>query len=57
MTQQKYVEDEFARDTAYIEDRITRDGSGQGGWPVEAGRTGRSSCGGCWGSRTRSAWA
>ncbi|PRY62681.1 putative glutathione S-transferase [Knoellia remsis] len=30
-----YVEDEFTRDTAYIEDRIT-DGGEQ--WPVEAGR-------------------
>ena len=27
---------EFTRDTAYIEDRITRDG--RDGWPVEAGR-------------------
>jgi glutathionyl-hydroquinone reductase len=36
MTQQKYVEDEFQRDTDYIEDRITRDG--RDGWPVEAGR-------------------
>ncbi len=38
MTQQQYVEDDFQRDTDYIEDRITRDGSGQGGWTVEAGR-------------------
>ncbi|MEO7061916.1 MAG: glutathione S-transferase C-terminal domain-containing protein [Lapillicoccus sp.] len=30
-----YVEDTFERDTAYIEDRITRDGDR---WPVEAGR-------------------
>jgi putative glutathione S-transferase len=38
MAEQTYVEDDFQRDTDYIEDRITRDGSGQGGWPVEAGR-------------------
>ena len=31
-----YVEDEFNRDTDYIEDRITVDG--RDGWPVEAGR-------------------
>jgi putative glutathione S-transferase len=31
-----YVEDEFNRDTDYIEDRITEDGAG--GWPVEPGR-------------------
>lgn len=31
-----YVEDEFERDTDYIPDRITADGSG--GWPVEPGR-------------------
>jgi putative glutathione S-transferase len=31
-----YVEDDFDRDTDYIEDRITRDGAD--GWPVEAGR-------------------
>jgi putative glutathione S-transferase len=46
-TAQRYVEDDFNRDTAYIEDRITRDGRdpGDGGpgdgskvWPVEAGR-------------------
>ena len=30
-----YVEDDFTRDTAYIEDRITREGEQ---WPVEAGR-------------------
>ena len=30
-----YVEDDFTRDTAYIEDRITRGGEQ---WPVEAGR-------------------
>ena len=33
-----YVEDDFNRDTSYIEDRITRDGTGQGGWKVEPGR-------------------
>jgi putative glutathione S-transferase len=38
MTQQQYVEDDYNRDTAYIEDRITRDGSGHGGWQVEPGR-------------------
>ncbi len=31
-----YVEGEFERDTDYIEDRITADGSS--GWPVEPGR-------------------
>jgi putative glutathione S-transferase len=31
-----YVADEFARDTRYIPDRITRDGAD--GWPVEPGR-------------------
>jgi len=31
-----YIEDEFKRDTAYIPDRITRDG--RDGWPVEPGR-------------------
>jgi putative glutathione S-transferase len=31
-----YVEDDFDRDTDYIEDRVTRDGAD--GWPVEAGR-------------------
>ena len=36
MTAQTYVEDDFDRDTDYIEDRITADGSS--GWPVEAGR-------------------
>lgn len=34
-TQGSYVEDEYQRDTAYIEDRITRGGDR---WPVEAGR-------------------
>ena len=33
-----YVEDDFQRDTDYIEDRVTGDSSGQGGWTVEAGR-------------------
>jgi putative glutathione S-transferase len=41
-TAQRYVEDDFNRDTAYIEDRITRDGrdpgDGSKAWPVEAGR-------------------
>jgi putative glutathione S-transferase len=41
-TAQKYVEDDFDRDTTYIEDRITRDGrdpgTGQKVWPVESGR-------------------
>jgi glutathionyl-hydroquinone reductase len=36
MTQQSYVEDDFERDTDYIEDRITADG--RDGWPVEADR-------------------
>ncbi|WEV78904.1 glutathione S-transferase C-terminal domain-containing protein [Janibacter cremeus] len=36
MTQGTYVEKEFQRDTTYIEDRITSDGSGE--WPVEPGR-------------------
>jgi putative glutathione S-transferase len=31
-----YVEEDFDRDTDYIEDRITADG--RSGWPVEAGR-------------------
>jgi putative glutathione S-transferase len=38
MAQASYVEDSFERDTAYIEDRITADGSGEREWPVEAGR-------------------
>ncbi|MGJ7442527.1 glutathione S-transferase family protein [Aquipuribacter sp. MA13-6] len=33
-----YVEESFQRDTKYIEDRIVRDPSGDGQWPVEAGR-------------------
>ena len=36
MTQGSYVEKEFTRDTTYIEDRITSDGSSE--WPVEPGR-------------------
>jgi putative glutathione S-transferase len=36
VTAQTYVEDDFDRDTDYIEDRITADGSS--GWPVEADR-------------------
>ena len=36
MSAQTYVEDDFRRDTDYIEDRITADG--RSGWPVEAGR-------------------
>ena len=36
MAQHGYVEDDFERDTDYIEDRITSDG--RDGWPVEAGR-------------------
>jgi glutathionyl-hydroquinone reductase len=33
-----YVEESFERDTSYITDRITRAGSGEAEWPVEAGR-------------------
>jgi putative glutathione S-transferase len=36
MPEHGYVEDDFNRDTDYIEDRITADGAG--GWPVEANR-------------------
>ena len=36
VTQGSYVEKEFTRDTTYIEDRITSDGSSE--WPVEPGR-------------------
>jgi glutathionyl-hydroquinone reductase len=36
MTAQSYVEDDFDRDTDYIEDRVTADGWSS--WPVEAGR-------------------
>jgi len=36
MSEHGYVEDDFARDTDYIEDRITADG--RDGWPVEADR-------------------
>lgn len=38
MAQGTYVEDDFQRDTNYIEDRITVDGSGEDEWPVEPGR-------------------
>jgi len=41
MADGSYVEDDFERDTAYIEDRITADGtdpSGRRAWPVEPGR-------------------
>jgi glutathionyl-hydroquinone reductase len=37
-THDSYVESSFERDTSYIPDRVTRDGTGEGGWPVEAGR-------------------
>ena len=36
MSEGSYVEEDFQRDTAYITDRITADGSSP--WPVEAGR-------------------
>jgi glutathionyl-hydroquinone reductase len=38
MAQGTYVEDDFRRDTTYIEDRITVGGSGEHEWPVEPGR-------------------
>ena len=38
MGQGSYVEDDFRRDTTYIEDRITADGAGEREWPVEPGR-------------------
>jgi putative glutathione S-transferase len=38
MAPQEYVESTFERDTRYISDRITRDGQGEGAWPVEVGR-------------------
>ncbi|MBR7743179.1 glutathione S-transferase C-terminal domain-containing protein [Phycicoccus sp. BSK3Z-2] len=38
MAQGTYVEDDFQRDTTYIEDRITESGAGDREWPVEAGR-------------------
>ena len=38
MTQGTYVEPSFERDTRYIEDRITVDGTGEHEWPVESGR-------------------
>jgi putative glutathione S-transferase len=38
-TTSSYVETEYRRDTAYLEDRVTRDGDpASGGWPVEPGR-------------------
>ena len=67
MDDQSYVEDDFERDTDYIDDRITDRrrpaGQGQPGrssrtatgwWPrVRArGRTARSSCAACSASRT-----
>ena len=36
MSDDGYVEKEYKRDSRYIPDRITADGSGE--WPVEAGR-------------------
>ena len=38
MAQDTYVEASFERDTAYIEDRVTLDASGEHEWPVEPGR-------------------
>ncbi len=38
MAQGSYVEDDFQRDTNYLEDRVTTAGTGEGEWPVEAGR-------------------
>ncbi|MGL5862922.1 MAG: glutathione S-transferase family protein [Phycicoccus sp.] len=38
MAEGTYVEDDFQRDTSYIEDRITTDGAGEREWPVEPGR-------------------
>jgi putative glutathione S-transferase len=38
MPEQEYVEATFERDTEYIDDRITRDGTGDAAWPVERGR-------------------
>jgi putative glutathione S-transferase len=39
MTQGQYVEDDFDRDTEYIEDRVTADGDpASGAWKVEPGR-------------------
>ena len=35
-TTPSYIENEYERDTTYIDDRITADG--RGGWPVEPGR-------------------
>jgi putative glutathione S-transferase len=38
MSEATYVEESFTRDTSYIEDRVTADGSGERAWPVEPGR-------------------
>ena len=38
MSEGTYVEESFTRDTTYIEDRVTADGSGENEWPVEPGR-------------------
>ncbi|MBM6404070.1 glutathione S-transferase C-terminal domain-containing protein [Phycicoccus sp. CSK15P-2] len=38
MAQGSYVEDDFQRDTTYIEDRVTAGGAGEREWPVEPGR-------------------
>ena len=34
----EYIEEEFTRDTAYIEDRIVASPTGEFEWPVEADR-------------------
>ncbi|GGL22348.1 glutathione S-transferase C-terminal domain-containing protein [Phycicoccus endophyticus] len=38
MAQGSYVEDDYQRDTTYVEDRVTREASGEHEWPVEPGR-------------------
>ncbi|KRE63048.1 glutathione S-transferase C-terminal domain-containing protein [Nostocoides sp. Soil756] len=38
MAQGTYVEDDFQRDTTYIEDRVTTAGTGAHAWPAEPGR-------------------
>ena len=38
MAQGSYVEEDFQRDTTYIEDRVTASGEGEHEWPVEPGR-------------------
>ncbi len=38
MSAGSYVEEEYQRDTEYVTDRVTVDGSGEGGWRVEPGR-------------------